>query len=182
MASLSERMMGAAMLNPATYEEVEADQGATGQAALVVIIAAIASGIASFTLGFGLVIGMVIASLIGWVVWALLTYYIGTKLMPEPSTHADLGQLLRVVGFASAPGVLNILGIIPFLGWSIRFVVSLWQLAAMVVGVRQALDYSSTGRAVVVCLIGFVVQWIVMMLFLTFTYGGAAMMSPTFGY
>ena len=182
MASLSDRMIGAAMLNPATYEEVEADQAATGQAALVVILAAVASGVAGLRLGFGIVTWMIIASLIGWVVWALLTYVIGARLMPEPTTRADLGQLLRVVGFASAPGVLAILAILPFFGGLIRFAVSVWQLAAMVVGVRQALDYSSTGRAVVVCLIGFVVQWIVMMLFLTFTYGGAAMMSPTFGY
>ena len=175
MASLSERMIGAAMLNPKTYEEVEADQTATGQAALVVILAAIASGVGGFTLGFGLVFGMIVASLVGWLVWALLTFYIGAKLMPEPGTHADLGQLLRVVGFASAPGVLNILGIIPFFGFLVRFAVSLWQLAAMVVGVRQALDYSTTGRAVVVCLIGFVVQWIVMMVFLWMS-GVSAMM------
>lgn len=181
MATLQERMIGAAMLNPATYEEVEADQTATGQAALVVVIAAVSAGLAGLRYGPSLVVWSIIAALIGWAVWAGLTYFIGSKMMPEPQTSADFGQLLRVVGFAMAPGVLGILGIIPFLGVLIRFVLSLWQLAAMVVGVRQALDYSTTGRAVVVCLIGFVVQWIVMMLFLTFTYGGAAMMNPAFG-
>jgi hypothetical protein len=177
MATLQERMIGAAMLNPATYEEVEADQTATGQAALVVVIAAISGGLASLRYGPTLVVWTIIAALIGWAVWAFLTYYIGTKFMPEPQTSADMGQLLRVVGFAMAPGVLGILGIIPFLGVLIRFVLSLWQLAAMVIGVRQALDYSNTGRAVVVCLIGFVVQWIVMTIIFTMTVGSAFLMS-----
>jgi hypothetical protein len=177
MATLQERMIGAAMLNPATYEEVEADQTATGQAALVVVIAAVSGGLASLRYGPMLVMWTIVAALIGWAVWAFLTYYIGTKFMPEPQTSADMGQLLRVVGFAMAPGVLGILGIIPFLGVLIRFVLSLWQLAAMVIGVRQALDYSNTGRAVVVCLIGFVVQWIVMTIIFTMTVGSAFLMS-----
>lgn len=177
MATLQERIIGAAMLNPATYEEVEADQSATGQAALVVVAAAISSGLGSLWYGGSIVVWMIIAALIGWAVWAGLTYLIGTKLMPEPQTSADFGQLLRVVGFAMAPGILGVLGIIPFLGVLIRFALSVWQLAAMVVGVRQALDYSNTGRAVIVCLIGFVAQWIIMGIFMAMTVGSAALMS-----
>jgi len=177
MATLQERMIGAAMLNPATYEEVEADQTATGQAALVVVIAAISTGLAGLRYGPSLVVWTIIAALIGWAVWAGLTYLIGAKLMPEPQTSADLGQLLRVVGFAMAPGVLGILGIIPFLGVLIRFVLSVWQLAAMVVGVRQALDYSNTGRAVLVCLIGFIAQWVIMATFMAMTVGSAFLTS-----
>jgi len=176
MATLQERMIGAAKLDPATYEEVEADQTATGQAATVVVIAAISSGLGSLWYGPSTVLWMIIAALIGWAVWAGLTYLIGTKMMPEPQTSADFGQLLRVVGFAMAPGVLGILGILPLLGGVIRFVLSVWQLAAMVVGVRQALDYSNTGRAVVVCLIGFIAQWIIMGVFMAMTVGSAALM------
>jgi len=89
--------------------------------------------------------------------WAGLTFLIGTKLLPEPQTQADFGQLLRSIGFSASPGVLRILGIIPILGWLISLAASIWMLVAMVIAVRQALDYKSTGRAVGVCLIGFVV-------------------------
>ena len=103
----------------------------------------------------GLVAGLIAAS-VGWVVWAGVIFIVGTKLLPEPSTKADFGQLLRTIGFAASPGILNILGVIPLLGLLVRFVVWIWQLVATVVAVRQALDYKSTGKAVVVCLVGFV--------------------------
>jgi hypothetical protein len=76
--------------------------------------------------------------------------------MPEPETQADLGQLLRTMGFAASPGVLNVLGIIPILGWIVRVAVMIWQLVAMVIAVRAALDYKTTGKAVIVCVIGWV--------------------------
>lgn len=158
MASLVERAVGAAMLNVPTYEEVEADTTALGQAMTVVVVAAVAAGVGMIgQRGIAGLVAGTLGALIGWFIWALLTWVIGTKLMPEPETQADLGQLLRTIGFASAPGVLRVAGIIPFVGWVINLVASVWMLVAMVVAVRQALDYKSTGRAVLVCLIGFVV-------------------------
>ena len=158
MASLTERMIGAAKLDVATYEEVENDPTAMGQAMLVVVLSSVAAGIG--TIGMigirGLVIGTIVA-IVGWFLWAGLTFLIGTKLLPEPQTQADFGQLLRSIGFSASPGVLRILGIIPILGWLISLAASIWMLVAMVIAVRQALDYKSTGRAVGVCLIGFVV-------------------------
>lgn len=163
MSSFSERMIGAAKLDAAIYEEVEADSGAMGQAVGVVVLSSLAAGVgAMLYVGFwqGLLLGTV-AALVGWVVWAFLTWIIGTKLLPEPQTEADMGQLMRTIGFAAAPGILRVLGIIPVLGGLIVLVCNIWMLVAMVVAVRQALDYKSTWRAVGVCLIGWLALIIV---------------------
>jgi len=167
MASFTDRMLGAARLDARTYEEVEADTNATGQALGVVVISSIAAGIGSFgSAGVSGVIWVCVAALIGWVVWAFLIWFIGTKLFPEPQTRSDVPELLRTTGFASAPGVLRILGVIPFVGLLISFLAPVWMLVAMVIAVRQALDYQSTARAVAVCMIGFVVNVILVWLLL----------------
>jgi hypothetical protein len=164
MASLTDRMLRAAWLDASLYEEVEADSTAMGQAMTVVVLSSIAGGIgASAANGVGGLIGGALASLVGWYIWAFLTYFIGTKWLPEPTTHADTGQMLRTIGFASAPGIIRIAGIIPGLGMIALVAAPVWMLCAMIVAVRQALDYSSTGRAVVVCVIGFVVQFAVIL-------------------
>ena len=157
MASFVERVVGAARLDARIYEEVEADASAIGQAMAVVAAAALASGVGSFGSGPVMAVGAVVAGFVGWFVWALLTWLIGTKVLPDPGTSADLGQLLRTIGFSAVPGLLNVLGIVPVLGWIVWLVAAVWQLVAMVVAVRQALDYRSTGRAVLVCFIGWVV-------------------------
>jgi len=157
MASYVDRMIGAARLDLGAYEEVEADRSATGQAMGVVVLSSIAQGIGSLAYGpRGLLAGLV-SALIGWVVWAFLSYIIGTKLLPEPETKSNMGELLRTTGFASSPGLLRVLGVIPIVGRPLMFLMLIWMLVAMVVAVRQALDYKSTGRAVAVCLIGFAV-------------------------
>lgn len=159
MASFAERVLGAARLDAAIYEEVEADSGALGQALAVVVLAAVSSGIGTSIGAHGegtSVLGGVLFSLIAWFVWALVTYLVGTRILPTPQTEADLGQLLRTIGFAAAPGLLGVLGALPGVGTLLLFLIWLWQLAAMVVAVRQALDYTSTFRAVGVCLLGFV--------------------------
>jgi hypothetical protein len=175
MASLIQRAIGAARLDVATYEEVEHDASALGQAMTVVVIATVASGIGSAAVqggeGAGLVLGS-IASLIAWFIWAFVIYLVGTRVLPVPETQADLGQLLRTTGFAAAPGVFGILGVVPGIGTIAMTVAMLWQLATMVIAVRQALDYTSTGRAVAVCVIGFVVQVVALTLLLTILVGG----------
>ena len=166
MASITDRMIRAAKLDVNLYEEVEADKNAMGQAMGVVILSSVAAGIGTIgTTGLkGLLFGTVTA-LLAWFIWAFLTYFIGTRLLPEPQTTADYGELLRTIGFSSAPGVLRVLGIIPMLGVIINFLVGIWMLAAMVIAVRQALDYKSTWRAVGVCLIGWIVQIVIFALF-----------------
>jgi len=156
-------MIRAARLDANLYEEVEADKQATGQAVGVVVLASLAAGIGGVgaTGISGLVIGTVTA-LIAWFIWAFITYFVGTKILPEPQTSADYGELLRTIGFSSSPGLLRILGIIPILGKFIFIVCGIWMLVAMVIAVRQALDYSSTLRAVGVCIIGWIVQMIVL--------------------
>jgi hypothetical protein len=159
MASFTDRMVRAAKLDVNLYEEVEADKSAMGQALGVVILSSVAAGIGTIgTIGLkGLVLGT-IAALLGWFIWAFLTYFIGTKLLPEPQTKSDYGELLRTIGFSSSPGVLRVLGIIPLLGGILNLLTGIWMLVAMVIAVRQALDYKSTWRAAGVCLIGWIVQ------------------------
>ena len=159
MSSFTERMIGAARLDANIYEEVEHDAGAMGQAVGVVLLSSVAAGIGSILymdLATALIVGS-IAALLGWLIWAFLTWVIGTKLLPEQDTEADMGQLLRTIGFASAPGILRFLGVIPGIGGLLVLACDIWMLAAMVVGVRQALDYTSTWRAVGVCVIGWLV-------------------------
>lgn len=169
MSSFTQRMMGAAKLDVATYEEVEADTQATGQALAVVVLSSLAAGIGSaFYAGFwqGLLLGT-LAALFGWVVWAFMTWVIGTKLLPEAQTEADMGQLMRTIGFAAAPGILRVFGILPLIGGLIMFVCNVWMLVTMIIAVRQALDYESTWRAVGVCVIG----WLALLVIQVVTFG-----------
>lgn len=163
MASFGARLIGAAKLDAATYEEVEHDKGATGQAAAVVILSSVAGGIAVWDdLGVDGLIGGGIGSLVGWFVWAFVTYVVGTRLLPGPDTEADTGQLLRTLGFSSSPGLLQVFGIVPVIGGIVQWIASFWMLAAMVVAVRQALDYESTWRAIAVCIFGFIAYLVAM--------------------
>ena len=107
MAEFQSRMVRAAKLDVDLYEEVEADQGAFAQAMVVVALSSIAAGIGRFEEGHlgGMLLGMLVA-IVGWYIWAYLTYFIGTRLLPEPQTRADHGELLRTIGFASSPGLI----------------------------------------------------------------------------
>lgn len=165
MADLKDRIIRAAKLDLSLYEEIEADEDALGQAMGVVVLSSVAAGVGSSFHGglSGLVLGAIF-SLLGWYVWAYLTYLIGTKILPEPQTDADLGQLLRTTGFSSSPGLIRVLGVIPGLTGLVFSVASIWMLVAMVIAVRQALDYSGTLRAVGVCLIGWLVQLLILAL------------------
>ena len=172
MTHLKDRMIRAAKLDVDLYEEVEADQGALHQAMLVVVLSSAAAGIGSFGQGGlgGVLIGT-IAAIAGWYIWAYLTYFIGTRLLPEPQTKADHGELLRTIGFSSAPGLIRVLGIIPWLTEIVFYIASIWMLVAMVIAVRQALDYESTWRAVGVCVIGWIVQAAFLMFLFNFLGG-----------
>ena len=151
------RLIGALAVDPITYEEVEADRTATWQALVVVVMSSAAAGIGAFGWGTGSLRGIVFSSglaLVAWAAWALVTFEIGTRLMPEQATRADLGQLLRTIGFSAAPGMLRVFGVVPGATWPAFVITQIWMLAAMVVAVRQALDYTSTLRAVAVCALG----------------------------
>ncbi len=154
--SFARRVLGAALLDRDVYEEVEADRTALGQAALVVTASAVAAGVGSFANGgvWGLVAGTV-AAWLGWIVWAYVTSFIGVRLLPGPDTQSDAGELLRTLGFSAAPGLLRVAGVVPEWAPWVYYGCALWMLTTMVVAVRQALDYQTTGRALLVCAVGF---------------------------
>ena len=156
-------MIGAAKLDTATYEEIEADGSATRQAMSVVVLVALATGIGSLGSGglVGLFVGIVLG-VVGWAVWAGLTYFLGTTIFKTPETDANWGQLARTLGFAQSPGVLKVFAVIPGIGPLVFVLVSIWQLAAMVIAIRQALDYTSTWRAIGVAVVGFIVYAVAM--------------------
>ena len=152
------RMLRASKLDVELYEEVEADKSLLTEAMVVVILSSLASGIGSWSMGFGELFTTTIGELISWYVWAFIVYLIGTKLLPEPQTVADHGELLRTIGYSSAPGVIRIFKLIlPFDG-AIDFLAIIWMLTAMIIAVRQALDYESTMRSVGVCILGLLVK------------------------
>jgi hypothetical protein len=162
MASLGERMVGAMKADVKTFQEIEADPTAIGQAVTVIVIAGVASMVGNIW-RIGMFAGMMtlLSSLIGYALWSLLVVLIGTKVMPEPTTKADFNEGFRVIGFTASPGVFNVLAIVPFLGPLISLVVWIWMVVVGVVAVREVLDYSNTGRAIIVCLIAAVICWIV---------------------
>ncbi len=160
------RMIRASKLDVSLYEEVEADETATLQAAVVVVLSSLAAGVGALSLGASNFLMAPILSLVSWYIWAYIIYFIGAKLFPEPTTKADHGQLLRTIGFSSAPGLIRVFGFTPEL-MSIVFIgSSIWMLVAMVIAVRQALDYQSTWRAIGVVVIAFLVQAIFLVMIL----------------
>jgi hypothetical protein len=176
MASFGERVVGAMRLDTGTFEEIERDPTAMGQAAGVIALAAVSVGLGNLYYGgISGILGQVVISLIGYVVWSVLVWVIGTKVMPDPGTKADFPETFRVLGFAAAPGLLGIVTVIPILGWLLLFIIWLWQLAAMVVAVQAVLDYSTIGKAIIVVVIGFLVNLMITM-FLGMLFVGSAVL------
>lgn len=183
MASFAERMTGAMKADVRTFEEIEADQTALPQAVAVIVIAGLASLIGNvFRVGIVGGFMFLILNLCGYALWVLVAVLIGTKVMPEPTTKADFNEGFRVMGFTAAPGVFNVLAIIPFLGPVISFVIWIWMIVVGVVAVRQVLDYSNTGRAIIVCLIAGVICWIVTVVVLTPLLVGSFVVRSMTGY
>ena len=168
--SWTERMIGAAKLDANIYEEVEADTTANGQAGGVVALAAVAQAIGAIGEGGLGLVGGLVGALAGWVIWAGVTYLIGAKVLGGTATW---GELLRTLGFAQAPGMLAVLGIIPVLGGLVKVVVAIWILIAGVIAIRQALDVS-TGKAVLTAVLG----WLALVLPLLILGFMAAGVSP----
>ena len=158
MKTLFKRMIGASRLDPATYEQVEADRSSTAGAILVVIISSVAAALGSGSRNVVSVVSAVILLLGAWVIWVGLTYFIGARLLPGPETHTNIGEVLRTTGFSASPGVLRILGLIPAVGLPIFIIVTVWMLFTFVVAIRQALDYASSARALAVCLLGWLIH------------------------
>jgi len=154
------RMLGAAKLDVQTFEEVEADTTATGQAAAVVAMAAVASAIGASGQGIFAAAFAPVWQIIGWLIWAGVTYLVGANLFGGKATW---GELLRTLGFAQAPSVLLIFAFLPLVGGLLKSVVGIWVLVAGIVAIRQALDFG-TGKAVLTALIGWLVLFLPMLL------------------
>ena len=171
MAQFIARMIRAAKLEPRLYGEVQTATDATWQALGVVLLSSLAAGIGSSRhagLG-GLVVGGFMA-LIAWYVWAFLTSLIGARLFPMSQTSVSHREVWRALGFASAPGVLRVFGAAPGGTGVVFLVATVWMLIAAVVAARQVLDYTSTARAVAVCLPGWCVH-VFLVLFLLLLLG-----------
>ena len=177
MADLIGRMIGAMQADVKTLSEIEADPNAFTQAIIVIVIAGVATLIGNiFRGGIGVGIVGLVGRLVAYFLFALLVFLIGTKVMPEPSTKADFNETFRTVGFAASPGVFNVLAIIPYLGPLISLLIGIWSLVIGVIAVREVLDYSNTGRVIIVCLVAGIVCWIVVF-FLMVPILGAMMIS-----
>jgi hypothetical protein len=158
-----QRLIGAAALDAAIYEEVESDPAATGQAMAVVVLSSFAIGIGARGLGGGVpaIATFGVIALITWAAWALLMFEIGARLLPGRHTHSDPYELLRTIGFAATPGFAAVLAAVSPMPIPVLAGTWIWMLAAMVVAVRQALDYETTGRALAACLLGWVLATVV---------------------
>jgi hypothetical protein len=177
------RMLRAAKLESQLYEEVEADSGGTGQALLAVVIVSLATGLGhgitgAMKGGAGSFLGFisnlawgVIGSLIVWFIFSLLCFWLGTSIFKGPDTKSSLGELLRTLGFAYSPGVLNIFSFIPVIGPIIPFATWVWTIIAAVIAVRQACDFT-TGRAIGTVIVAAIIPLIIMVL-LALLVGGA---------
>ena len=151
------RIIRAARLDSDLYEEIEADRSAMWQSVAVILMAGAATGFAAIlsgdVLGF---LNAVFLSVVAWLLCGLAAWIVGTRFLAEPGTNANFTEVLRVTGFSSAPGLLRVLGMTRRLGDLISLATGIWMLAAMVIAIRQTLDYRSTWRALVVAMIAWV--------------------------
>lgn len=153
-SALTYRVLGAALLDRGTYEGIEHDRTATVQAAIVVVASSLAAGIGAsggHRPQLAVLLAVAGLALVTWLAWALLILQIGGRYLPERQTRVDFGELVRTIGFAASPGLVQVFALMPNIAAPVFIVSWLWMLAAMTVAVRQALDFRSIGRALAVC-------------------------------
>ena len=165
-----QRMIGAALFNADTYEEIEADPSAIGQAVLVVLLVTVCGAVGGIIGGLlgdasalkivlGVIAGLVFG-IVRWAIWVSVLALVGGMMLRTASTNTSWAEIGRVVGFAYTPGVLSIFSFVPFIGWLFPVIAWVWTLAAVTMAVRQALDFESTGRAIAVVLLAAVIGFI----------------------
>jgi len=163
------RIFRAIKIDIELFEEVEKDKKFNDQALMTVAFVSVVQGlmIAGFA-PIALVQG-ILGSLVRFLFWAFFIAFVGTRILPEPETESNTGELIRTLGFAYAPGLLVVLKIVPIISAFVDPVVVILQLAAMTIAVRQALDFNSTVRAVGVCIVAFILMILALTLFIGFT-------------
>jgi len=157
MTRFIRRVLGALSLDSTTYEDVEADRSALAQAAIVVVLAGIGAGIGVAGIGDNAapkIAAVAVGSVLAWLAWAVLVHQIGGHLLAEPGTSVDLGQVLRTLGFAAAPGMFRAFEVFGATRWIFFPLTAIWMVTAMTVAIRQAFDYGSTTRAIAVSVLG----------------------------
>ena len=157
MTRFIRRVLGALSLDRGTFEEVEADRTALPQALAIVVLAGIGAGIGTAGVGDAAPPAIALiaaASVVAWVAWALLVFQVGGRILAEPGTSVDLGQVLRTLGFAAAPGMFRAFEVLGGTRWIVFPLTAIWMVVAMTVAIRQAFDYGSLSRAVAVSLLG----------------------------
>ena len=140
------------------YEEVEADKTATVQAGIVVVLSSLAAGVGAIHLGASNLLLAPLLSLVSWYVWAYIIYIVGVKMFPDPQTKSNHAELLRTIGFSTAPGIIRIFGFTPTLMTVTYIGSAFWMLACMVVAVKSALDYNSMWKAFGVVIAAWLIQ------------------------
>jgi hypothetical protein len=163
MMRFMRRVVGALRLDARTYEEVEADTGATYQALAVVLMASVATGIGFFRAGepwLPIIALHATGALLGWLMWAVVIYGFGVYALPGPDTRSSVGELLRTTGFASAPAMLRILTGVPVIGVAAFVLGTVWMFVATVIAVQRALDYATVWRALAVCATGWLISFV----------------------
>jgi hypothetical protein len=158
-------MIGASRLNAATYEQVESDKTTGGAAVFIVLTASFAAAVGAGLRTWLDIAGLTFVTILSWLIWVAITYFIGTRILPSSRTDATIGEVLRTTGFSASPGILRIFGILPGVGVPIIFAVNIWMLFAFVVAVRQALDYASSMRALAVCVLGWLIHGLLLFVF-----------------
>lgn len=154
MGTFARRLVGAATLDASAYEGIERDRSAIGQALLVVLLSSAAAGVGASggaSPRAETFLAVTAIALVTWFAWAMLVYQIGGRILPEPGTRVDFPQMLRTIGFAAAPGLFQVLGVVPMLATAVFALSWFWMFAAMVTAVRHALDYQSLARTLLVC-------------------------------
>jgi len=162
MTTLASRLLGSARLKVSSYEEIESDRHATWQAVAIVVVSSLGAAVGIGNTSLSGIAALLFFAIATWMIWVLLTLFIGTQLLPGKQTKADFPQLLRTTGFSAAPGILRVLGVVPGIGWILFLAATIWMLFTYVVAVRQALDYPTTSRALAVCLLGWLIHGVVL--------------------
>jgi hypothetical protein len=158
MKDLFGRMIRAGRLDAKTYKDVEMDRSSTAGAVVIVLVASVAAALGAGVRDVAGIISAVAVLVITWILWVLLTWLIGTRVLPGPATHSNIGEVLRATGYSASPGILRVLGAIPLVGLPIYIGVTFWMLVTFVVAIRQAMDYSGLARAVAVCILGWLIH------------------------
>jgi hypothetical protein len=176
-----ERIMRAIRLDSTVYREIAEDQNAMSEAAIIVVIVAIMSAIGR-AIGSGnfflnLIITLLTAILVNWILWAILTYFVGTAFFRG---RTDIPEMMRVLGYANAPNLLGIFGFIPCVGWIFALLGAILAFIAGFLAVREAMEFD-TGSAIVTVLISWLISIVISFGISLLIGGGVAATTGLFG-